>query len=124
IRQAHRFGDPLVPVDDVEIAGSARVPHQVPPGDLELPERDLGAYLRVVVTGAGHQSPYAPRSTSVDRAVQTCSPFTVRISVTVLSVVRLRTCLIEEIVDCATTTSPACSGRAWVKLCSPCTIRA
>jgi hypothetical protein len=61
---------------------------------------------------------------ATDRAVQTCSPSTVRISVTVVSVVRLRTCLIDSIVDCATTTSPACSGREWLKLCSPCTIMA
>src|SRR5271166_4517815 len=125
VRQAHRLGDALVPVDHVEVTGGARVPHQVTPHYLVLPRRDLGACLRVVVAGAGHVFPlYAPRSTRVDRAVQTCSPSTVRTSVTIAIVVMLRTCLIDSIVDCATTTSPACSGRAWVKLCSPCTTMA
>ena len=40
---------------------------------------------------------------------------------TVAIVVMVRICLIDSMVDCATTTSPACSGREWVKLCSPCT---
>src|SRR5690348_12542377 len=121
VGKADGRGDPLVPVDGVEVAGSARVPDQVRPGHLVLPRRDLGALVHVVETGARHLLPYAPRSTRVDRAVQTCSPSAVRISVTVAIVVMVRICLIDSMVDCATTTSPACSGREWVKLCSPCT---
>jgi hypothetical protein len=46
----------------------------------------------------------------VFRAVQTCSPATVLISVTVVSMVMLPAGLIDSIVDWVTTTSPACSG--------------
>src|SRR5271169_5912018 len=125
VGQAHGPGDALVPVDDVEVTGGPGVPDQVPPGHLVLPRRDLGAGLDLVVAGAGHRSIlfpglYAPRSTSVYRAVHTCSPSTVRIWVTVVSVVMLPTGRMDSMVLCDTSTSPACIGRAWVKLCSPC----
>ena len=113
VGQADRLGDALVPVDDVEVARGAGVPDQVRPGHLVLPGRDLGARLRCRGSrGLAIVSPYAPRSTRVECAVQTCSPSTVLISVTVAIVVMLRTCLIDSIVVCATTTSPARSGRA------------
>ncbi len=54
--------------------------------------------------------------------MQTCSPARVLISVTVVSMVMLPIRLIDSIVDCVVTTSPACSGLVWLKLCSPCTI--
>ena len=53
--------------------------------------------------------------------MQTCSPSTVAMSVDVTSIDIAPTDLIDSIVVVATTTSPACSGREWPKLCWPCT---
>ena len=44
-----------------------------------------------------------------------------RWSVDVTSIDMAPTALIDSTVVVATTTSPACSGREWLKLCSPCT---
>src|SRR6202034_955533 len=68
VRQADRAGDPLVPVDDVEVARGAAVLDQVEPGNAVRARLECGARLNVGVAD-GHQP--APRSTRVDLAVQT-----------------------------------------------------
>jgi CubicO group peptidase (beta-lactamase class C family) len=85
VRQADRAGDPLVPVNGVEIPGRAAVLDQAEPGHRVAGRRELVARLDIVVAHRrGHPAP--PRSTSVEVAVQTCSPSAVLICVVVLSI--------------------------------------
>src|SRR5215469_381075 len=117
VRQADRPRDPLVPVDDVEVPGCAAVLDQAQPGHRVAHGGQLGPGCNVRVAGGTAHS--APRSTSVEKPVQTCSPSTVRICVSVVSMVMGPTSRMAEIVDCAVTTSPARSGREYSNRCSP-----
>ena len=51
--------------------------------------------------------------------MHTCSPSTVLICVVVVIIELRPTSLMSEIVTCAVTTSPACSGREYSNRCSP-----
>src|SRR5580692_1844344 len=114
VGQPHRPGDPLVPVDDVEVTGRAAVLDQVQPGYGVAGRGKLGARfdVRVLDCHAHSASPAVPRSTSVEKAVHTCSPATVATSVRVVITVLRPRVLMVSMVDCAVTTSPARSGRA------------
>src|SRR5690606_33994732 len=78
VGQADLLGEPLVPVDGVEVTGGARVLDESGAVHREGPSGQLGADLDVGVGdlrrhGVRH-APSAARATSLVRAVTTCSP--------------------------------------------------
>src|SRR5262249_34176280 len=76
IGQPDRLGNPLVPVDDIEVAGRAAILDQAESGGRIVHDRDLGPDLDLVIGDlVAHAAP--PRSTRVEYAVPTCSPSTV-----------------------------------------------
>ena len=85
VGQADRLGDPLVPVDQVEVAGGPGVHDQVDPLDPEGLRGQLGPHLDVVVPDRHRQPPAVPRATRVEYAVRTGSPSTVETSPRVVS---------------------------------------
>src|SRR5664280_2819260 len=130
VGQTDRGGEPLVPVDGVEVAAGAAVADQVDPLYREVDRGDLGAdfYVGVPDSRGHHASCCAalaavPRLTSVLYTVATRSLSTVVTSDWVVSSSLRPASRMSATRDVTASRSPARTGRWWTNRCSPCTTR-
>src|SRR6185437_12530656 len=103
-------GGLLAPVDRVEVAGRAGIADQGGPVDREGLGRQAGAHLDVGELDR-HDDLAVPRATSVDTAVTTSSPSTVRTSPLTVSMSLPAMARIDSTELTTRSTSPAWIGR-------------
>src|SRR5690606_1479960 len=127
--QAHLGGERVVPVDRVEVAARAGVPHEAGTVDLDRAGADHVTDRQVGQGGAGGLGAHAPspRTARVEVTVETGSvPPSGRsaaISQRVVTIARPARSTIESTCSTVTSSSPATIGRWWVKRSSAWTTR-
>src|SRR5699024_6396344 len=107
-RQAHLEGEPLIPVDRVEVPGGTGVAHQPRPVHAAGDGQQLGADGRIGGEDPHHSS---PRTARLDVTVHTWAPPSSVISVRVVTMAIPPRVVMESTCTAVCSRSPATIGR-------------